>query len=64
MLHSVQSMSLGALATRRIPQPVLDLASTLDDMKARVAAIPVYTVANKEDEFVLLAGEVRVNAHT
>ena len=47
-------MLLGA-ATRR-PQPMFDLASSAADMKARVAGIPVYTVANKADEFVLVTG--------
>lgn len=49
-----QSMLLGG-ATRR-PQPLFDIASSLSDMKARVAGIPVYTVANKADEFVLVTG--------
>lgn len=40
----------------RRPQPLFDFASSLSDMKARVAGIPVYTVANKADEFVLVTG--------
>ena len=51
-------MLLGG-ATRR-PQPLFEIASSAADMKARVAGIPVYTVANKADEFVLVTGgEVR-----
>lgn len=50
----VQSVFLGN-ATRR-PQPLFDLASSVAAMKARVAGIPVYTVANKADEFVLVTG--------
>jgi hypothetical protein len=30
-----------------------------DEVKARLAPIPVYTVANPKNEFVLVAGEVR-----
>lgn len=47
-------MLLGGAARR--PQPLFDIASSLTDMKARVAGIPVYTVANKADEFVLVTG--------
>jgi len=31
-----------------------------DEVKARLAPIPVYTVANPKNEFVLVAGEVRL----
>ena len=34
-----------------------------DEVKARLAPIPVYTVANPKNEFVLVAGEVR-KGHT
>jgi hypothetical protein len=30
-----------------------------EEVKARLAPIPVYTVANPKNEFVLVAGEVR-----
>ena len=40
----------------RRPQPLFDLASSVAAMKARVAGIPVYTVANKADEFILVTG--------
>jgi len=58
-----QSLSLGSLATasrrRRQPQPVADLAYNPEDIKARLSAVNVYTVANKKNEFVLVSGEVR-----
>jgi hypothetical protein len=40
-------------------QPLFDLAMPKDEVKARLAPIPVYTVANPKNEFVLVAGEVR-----
>lgn len=58
MLTLLQSLSLGGAAASRRPQPVFDLAISLPDIKARVASIPVYTVANKDNEFVLVSGEV------
>ena len=39
--------------------PLFDLAMPKDEVKARLAPIPVYTVANPKNEFVLVAGEVR-----
>ena len=54
----MQSLSLSGLAATRKSQPVFDLAASLVDMKARVSAIPVFTVANKDNEFVLVSGEV------
>jgi hypothetical protein len=33
-----------------------------DEVKARLAPIPVYTVANPKNEFVLVAGEVRASS--
>ncbi|PNW73271.1 hypothetical protein CHLRE_14g625750v5 [Chlamydomonas reinhardtii] len=39
------------------PQPVMDLAMAKDEVKARLAPVPVYTVANPKNEFVLVAGE-------
>ena len=44
---------------RRQPQPVADLAYNPEDIKARLSAVNVYTVANKKKEFVLVSGEVR-----
>ena len=41
------------------PQPLHTLAMAKDEVKARLAPIPVYTVANPKNEFVLVAGEVR-----
>ncbi|KAG1668464.1 hypothetical protein FOA52_005237 [Chlamydomonas sp. UWO 241] len=39
------------------PQPLLELGMAKDEVKARLAPIPVYTVANPKNEFVLVAGE-------
>ena len=41
------------------PQALFDIAMSKEDVKARLAPIPVYTVANPKNEFVLVAGEVR-----
>ncbi len=49
------------MAAARRPQPVFDLAASMDEMKARVAAIPIFTVANKDNEFVLVSGEVSLH---
>ncbi len=38
--------------------PLADLAMAKDEVKARLAPIPVFTVANPKNEFVLVAGEV------
>ncbi len=40
------------------PQPICDLAYNPEEIKARLSGVPVYTVANKQNEFVLVAGEV------
>ena len=57
-----QSLSLGAGGggggSRHRAQPVAELAYNPEEIKARLAGIPVYTVANKQNEFVLVAGEV------
>jgi hypothetical protein len=39
-------------------QPLFELSMAKEDVKARLAPIPVYTVANPKNEFVLVAGEV------
>lgn len=44
---------------RKQGQPVYELAMEKDEVKARLAPVPVYTVANPKNEFVLVAGEVR-----
>jgi hypothetical protein len=41
-------------------QPLFELGMAKDEVKARLAPIPVYTVANPKNEFVLVAGEVCV----
>ena len=50
-----QSISMGG---QRGPQHMHDLAMAKDEVKARLAPIPVFTVANPKNEFVLVAGEV------
>ena len=37
---------------------MFELAMPKDEVKARLVPIPVYTVANPKNEFVLVAGEV------
>ena len=41
-----------------------DLAADAEDIKSRLANVPVYTVANKKNEFVLVSGEVCSSALT
>jgi hypothetical protein len=52
----------GSSSGGRSPQPVIDVAMARDEVKARLASIPVYTVANPKNEFVLVAGEVSSHA--
>jgi len=40
-------------------QPLYQLGMAREEVKARLAPVPVYTVANPKNEFVLVAGEVR-----
>ncbi len=40
-------------------QPLFEVCMAKDEVKARLAPIPVFTVANPKNEFVLVAGEVR-----
>lgn len=49
------SITLGGSARR--PQPVMELAMAKEEVKARLATVPVFTVANPKNEFVLVAGE-------
>ncbi|GFR44228.1 hypothetical protein Agub_g5419, partial [Astrephomene gubernaculifera] len=49
------SLTMASQGSR--PQPVMDLAMAKDEVKARLAPVPVYTVANPKNEFVLVAGE-------
>lgn len=62
LLHTlcVQSI-LGAPGRRRRAQPVAEMAAEPQDIKSRLAGVPVYTVANKKNEFVLVSGEVRAS---
>ena len=39
-------------------QPICDVAYNPEEIKARLSGVPVYTVANKQNEFILVAGEV------
>lgn len=57
----LQSITLAGAASSggRGAQPLGELAMAKDEVKARLAPIPVYTVANPKNEFVLVAGEVR-----
>ena len=60
-----QALSLGSLAAaprRRQPQPVAEVAYNPEDIKARLSAVNVYTVANQKNEFVLVSGEVSLAA--
>ncbi len=50
----------GRAARRHRAQPVAELAAEPQDIKSRLAGVPVYTVANKKNEFVLVSGEVLV----
>ena len=54
-------MSLGASRTSK-RNVLLDLAYSMTSMQEHVAGIPVYTVANKRNELVLVAGEVIWNS--
>lgn len=42
---------------------MFEIGMAKDEVKARLAPIPVYTVANPKNEFVLVAGEVRLACH-
>ncbi|EIE26430.1 hypothetical protein COCSUDRAFT_58968 [Coccomyxa subellipsoidea C-169] len=53
----IDSLSLGAATSTYRPQPICDLAYNPEEIKARLSGVPVYTVANKQNEFVLVAGE-------
>ena len=53
-----QSVASTSRRRQRRAQPVADLAADAEDIKSRLANVPVYTVANKKNEFVLVSGEV------
>lgn len=53
-----QSVASTSRRRQRQAQPVADLAADAEDIKSRLANVPVYTVANKKNEFVLVSGEV------
>ena len=50
-------------STSSSPNQLFELSMAKDEVKARLAPIPVYTVANPKNEFVLVAGEVRAATH-
>lgn len=54
---SQDSSSSSSLSLTQV-QPLFELGMAKEDVKARLAPIPVYTVANPKNEFVLVAGEV------
>lgn len=54
----MQSISLGGSPRRSSAQPICDVAYNPEEIKARLSGVPVYTVANKQNEFILVAGEV------
>lgn len=57
-----QSISMAhSEAVQPRAQPVMDLAMAREEVKARLAPVPVFTVANPKNEFVLVAGEVRLS---
>lgn len=41
-----------------MPQPLFELSFNPEELKFRLATVPVYTVVNNKDEFVLVSGEV------
>lgn len=49
--------SASAAALARRPQPVFELAFNPEEIKFRLAAIPVYAVVNAKSEFVLVSGD-------
>lgn len=53
----LQSLTLHGNSSGSAAQPIMELAMAKDEIKARLAPIPVYTVANPKNEFVLVAGE-------
>ena len=46
----------------RAAQPVFELSFNPEEIKARLNAVPVYTVVNKKNEFVLVAGDVSLRS--
>ncbi|KAK9831849.1 hypothetical protein WJX81_001220 [Elliptochloris bilobata] len=54
---SLASVSSTSGRRRRRAQPVAELAAEAQDIKSRLASVPVYTVANKKNEFVLVSGD-------
>ena len=59
IVRHLQSISLGGSPRRSSAQPICDVAYNPEEIKARLSGVPVYTVANKQNEFILVAGEVR-----
>lgn len=60
-LHRIAVASISGHLAGRQPlsgvNPVCELAMNRDELKARISVIPVYTVANGKNEFVLVSAE-------
>ncbi|KAK9866525.1 hypothetical protein WJX84_003066 [Apatococcus fuscideae] len=57
-MPELASVSLGTSGTRtRRRLPVADIAMIPTEVAARLASVPVYTVADKNNQFVLVTGE-------
>ena len=60
-MQSVSLATSSAHPRRHQPQPVADVAMIPTEVAARLASVPVYTVADKNNQFVLVTGEVRTD---
>lgn len=64
VLCCMQSVSLATSSAhprRHQPRPVADVSMIPTEVAARLASVPVYTVADKNNQFVLVTGEVRTD---
>jgi len=57
MTASISMAPWNGFGSKQKSQLLHELAMAKDEVKARLAPIPVYTVANPKNEFVLVAGE-------
>ncbi|GMH43352.1 hypothetical protein BSKO_11274 [Bryopsis sp. KO-2023] len=55
---SASRVAFASMSQSRGFQPLFDLAMGRDALKARLSSVPVYTVTNKKNEFVLLSSEM------
>ena len=58
LINVAQSISLSPPSRRKSSQPLYELSMAMEEVKARLAPIPVFTVANPKNACVLVAGEV------